>query len=95
MSGVLEQVIIIVFSLHLRESLVLDLVMFSFTSLMYTVLHHDFQFFCLIDFSEFISAGNLVILDTVTGCSGFSSFLESSCSSLVFGSMELLIDSMP
>jgi hypothetical protein len=51
----LEQSIIIVFSLHLREPLVLDLVMLSFISLPYTVLHHDFQFFCLIAFSEFIS----------------------------------------
>jgi hypothetical protein len=54
-SGVLEQSIIIVFSLHLREPLVLDLAMLSFISLPYTVLHHDFQFFCLIAFSEFIS----------------------------------------
>jgi hypothetical protein len=29
--------------------------MLSFMSLPYTVLHHDFQFFCLIAFSEFIS----------------------------------------
>jgi hypothetical protein len=64
--------------------------MLSFISLPYTVLHHDFQFFCLIAFSEFISAGNLVILDTVTGCSGFSSFLESSCSSLVLGPWSFL-----
>jgi hypothetical protein len=49
--------------------------MLSFISLPYTVLHHDFQFFCLIAFSEFISAGNLVILDTVTGCSRFLFFL--------------------
>jgi hypothetical protein len=54
-SGLLEQVIIIVFSLHLGEPLVLGLVMLSFISLPYTVLHHDFQFFCLIAFSEFIS----------------------------------------
>jgi hypothetical protein len=97
MSGVLEQVIIIVFSLHLGEPLVLDLAMLSFISRSYTVLHHDFQFFCLIAF--IYQAGNLVILDTMTGCSGFSSFLESSCSSscfsLAFGSMEFLIDSMP
>jgi hypothetical protein len=51
----LEQSIIIVFSLHLGEPLVLDLAMLSFISLPYTVLHHDFQFFCLIAFSEFIS----------------------------------------
>ena len=51
----LEQSIIIVFSLHLGESLVLDLAMLSFISLPYTVLHHDFQFFCLIAFSEFLS----------------------------------------
>jgi hypothetical protein len=55
-SGVLEQSIIIVFSLHLGEPLVLDLAMLLFISLPYTVLHHDFQFFCLIAFSEFISS---------------------------------------
>jgi hypothetical protein len=55
MSGVPEQVIIIVFSLHLGGSLVLDLAMLSFIGFPYTVLHHDFQFFCLIAFSEFIS----------------------------------------
>ena len=54
-SGLLEQVIIIVFSLHLGEPLVLDLAMLSFISLPYTVLHHDFQFLCLITFIEFIS----------------------------------------
>jgi hypothetical protein len=51
----LEQTIIIVFSLHLGELLVLDLAMLSFISLPYTVLHHNFQFLCLIAFSEFIS----------------------------------------
>jgi hypothetical protein len=45
-------------------------------------------------------AGNLVILDTMTGCSGsLFSFLESLCSSscfsFTFGSMEFLVDSMP
>jgi hypothetical protein len=70
MSGVLEQVIIVVFSLHLREPLALDLAMLSFISLPYTVLHHDFQFFCLI---AFISG--LVIIDVMTGCFGFSFFL--------------------
>jgi hypothetical protein len=54
-SGLLEQVIIIVFSLHLGEPLVLDLAMLSFISLPYTVLHHDFQFLCLIAFIEFTS----------------------------------------
>jgi hypothetical protein len=54
-SGLLEQVIIIVFSLHLGEPLVLDLAMLSFISLSYIVLHHDFQFLCLIAFIEFIS----------------------------------------
>jgi hypothetical protein len=53
----LEQSIIIIFSLHLREPLVLDLAMFSFISLSYTVLHYDFQFFCLI-----ASISGLVIL---------------------------------
>jgi hypothetical protein len=52
MSGLLEQVIIIVFSLHLGEPLVLDLAMLAF---IYTVLHHNFKFLCLIDFSVFIS----------------------------------------
>ena len=42
-----------------------------------------------------IRLGNLVIIDVMIGCFGFSSFLEFSCSSLVFGSMEFLIDSMP
>jgi hypothetical protein len=51
----LEQVIIIVFSLHLGERLVLDLAIISFMSLSYIVLHHNFQFLCLIAFSEFIS----------------------------------------
>jgi hypothetical protein len=50
----LEQAIIMVFSLHLGELLVLDLAMFSFISLPYIVLHHNFQFLCLIYFSEFI-----------------------------------------
>jgi hypothetical protein len=54
MSGVLELVIIIVFSLHLEEPLVIDLAMLLFISFLYTVLHHDFKFFCLIAFSEFI-----------------------------------------
>jgi hypothetical protein len=53
--GLLEQTIIIVFSLHLGEPLVLDLAMLSFISLPYTVLHHNFQFLCLIAFSEFKS----------------------------------------
>ena len=51
----LEQTLIIVFSLHLGELLVLDLAMLSFISLPYIVLHHSFQFLCLISFSEFIS----------------------------------------
>jgi hypothetical protein len=51
----LEQVIIIVFSLHLGEPLVLDLAMLLFISLPHTVFHHDFQFLCLIAFIEFIS----------------------------------------
>jgi hypothetical protein len=51
----LEQTIIIVFSLHLGELLVLDLAMLSFISLLYTILHHNSQFLCLIAFSEFIS----------------------------------------
>jgi hypothetical protein len=54
MSGVLEQSIIIIFSLHLGEALVLDLAMLSFIGFPYIVLHHEFQFFCLISFSEFI-----------------------------------------
>jgi hypothetical protein len=52
----LEQTIIIVFSLHPGELLVLDLAMLSFISLPYIVLHHNFQFLCLIAFSEFISS---------------------------------------
>ena len=54
MSGVLEQSIIIVFSLHLGEPMVLDIAMLLFICLPYTVLHHDFQFFYLISFSEFV-----------------------------------------
>ena len=54
-TGLLEQVIIIVFSLHLGEPLVLDLSMVSVISLPYNVLHHYFQFLCLIAFIEFIS----------------------------------------
>ena len=50
MSSLLERVIIIVFSLHLEEPLVLDLAMISFISLPYTILHHNFQFICLISF---------------------------------------------
>ena len=53
MSGL--QAIIIVFSIHLGEPLVMDLTMLSFISLPYIVLHHTFQFLCLISFSEFIS----------------------------------------
>ena len=55
MSGLLEQAIIIVFSLHLGEPLVLDLTMLAFISRPYIVLHHNFHFLCLIDFSEFRS----------------------------------------
>jgi hypothetical protein len=51
----LEQTMIIVFSLHLGELLVLDLAMISFISLPYIVIHHNFQFLCFIAFSEFIS----------------------------------------
>jgi hypothetical protein len=90
MSSVLEQVIIIVFSLHLREPLVLDLAMLSFISLPYTVLHHDFQFLCLIAFIS--SFGSLVIIDVMTGCSGFSFFLGIFM--FFFGFMEFLVDSM-
>ena len=53
--GLLEQAIIIVFSLHLGEPLVLDLAMLTFISLSYTILHHNFQYLCLTAFSEFIS----------------------------------------
>jgi hypothetical protein len=52
MSDLLEQVIIIIFSLHMGEPLVLYLAMRLF---IYTVLHHNFLFFYLIAFSEFIS----------------------------------------
>jgi hypothetical protein len=55
MSGLLERAIIIVFSLHLGEPLVLDLAILSFISLPYIVLHDNFQFLCLIAFSELIS----------------------------------------
>jgi hypothetical protein len=55
MFGLPKRVIIIVFSLHLGEPLVLDLAMLSFISLPYIVLHHNFQFLCLIAFSEFMS----------------------------------------
>jgi hypothetical protein len=65
----LEQAIIIVLSLHLGEPLVLDLAMFSFISLPYTVLHHNFHFFCLIVSRRFKSSWSLVILDIMTGCS--------------------------
>jgi hypothetical protein len=49
---IMTHVIIIVFSLHLGEPLVLDLAMLAF---IYIVLHHNFEFLCLIAFSEFIS----------------------------------------
>jgi hypothetical protein len=42
MFGLPKRVIIIVFSLHLREPLVLDLTILSFISLPYIFLHHDF-----------------------------------------------------
>jgi hypothetical protein len=73
MSSVLEQEIIIVFSLPLREPLVLDLTMLSFISLPYTVFHHDFQFFLLDCFH--MRLGNLMIIDVMTGCYGLSFFL--------------------
>jgi hypothetical protein len=41
-SSLLEQVIIIFFSLHLGETLVLGLAMISFIIIPYTVLYHDF-----------------------------------------------------
>jgi hypothetical protein len=72
MSSLLKRIIIIVFSLHLGEPLVLDLIMLSFISLPYTILHHNFQFLLLVSSYQ---AGNLVILDTMTSCSGFSFFL--------------------
>jgi hypothetical protein len=50
-----KRLIIIVFSLHLREPPVLNLSMLSFISLTYIVLHYDFQFLYLIAFIEFIS----------------------------------------
>jgi hypothetical protein len=60
--------IIIVLSLHLGEPLVLDLTMIIFISLPYIVLHHNFQFLCLISFSEFRSGWWC--------CSGFSFSLQ-------------------
>jgi hypothetical protein len=48
-----SQAIIIVFSLHLGEPLVLDLAMLPFISLPYTILHHNFHFFCMIVSSGF------------------------------------------
>jgi hypothetical protein len=47
MSGLPKRAIIIVFSLHMGEPLVLDLAMLSFISLLYTVLHHNFQFYLI------------------------------------------------
>jgi hypothetical protein len=82
MSGLLEQVIIIVFSLHLGEPQVLDLAMLSFISLSYIVLHHDFQFLCLTAFIEFISGWQSC--DAMTGCSGFYFFLGIFMFFLVF-----------
>jgi hypothetical protein len=51
----LEQTIIIVFSLHLGELLVMDLTMFAFIILPYAVLHQTFHLLCLISFGQFIS----------------------------------------
>ena len=47
MSALLERAIIIIFSLHLGESLVLYLAMLSFISLPHTVLHQNFQFYLI------------------------------------------------
>jgi hypothetical protein len=55
MFGLPKRVIIIIFSFHLGEPLVLDLAMLSFISLPYTVLYHNLQFLYLIAFSEFMS----------------------------------------
>ena len=55
MFGSLKWVIIIVFSLHLGEPLVLDLTMLAFISLPYTILYFIFHFLFLIYFSEFRS----------------------------------------
>ena len=73
MSGLLEQIIIIVFSLHLGEPLVLDLAMLSFISLSYTVTTFNSSAW-LILLSSY-QAGNLLILNIMTSCSGFSFFL--------------------
>ena len=95
MSVLLEWVIIIVFSLYLGEPLVIDLAMVSFISLPYIVLHHNFLFLYLIAFWwVHIRLVILWFFDTMIGCSD-SSFLESSCFSFTFGSMEFLVDSMP
>jgi hypothetical protein len=67
--------------------------------LTYIVLHHNFHFFFLIVLVGSNQVGSLVILGIITGSSGFSFSLESSCSfscfSLTLGSMEFSIDSLP
>jgi hypothetical protein len=67
MSGLLEQVIIIVFSLHLGEPLVLDIAIISY-------IHHSSSQLSVHLLSSY-QVGDLVILNTVTGCFGFSFFL--------------------
>ena len=95
--GLLEQTVVIVFSLLLEETL--NLAMLPFISLSYTVIHHKFQFLCLIDFSEFIRLVVLWFLIQSLVVLAFLSFLEYSCSSSCFylslRSMEFSIDSMP
>jgi hypothetical protein len=66
MSGLLEQVIIIVFSLHLGEPLVLDLAMLAYIHCSSSQLSVPLLDLLLVSSYQ---VGNLVILDTITGCS--------------------------
>jgi hypothetical protein len=67
MFGLLEQVIIIVFSLHLGEPLVLDLAMLAY-------IHYSSSQL-LVPLLSSYQVGNLVILNTMTSYSSFSFFL--------------------
>jgi len=78
--GLLEQVVVMVFSLLREESLVLNLAKHQFISLFHIFLHTLFFITTSISSARLLlvgsnQAGSLIILGIITGCSGFSFFL--------------------
>jgi hypothetical protein len=78
--GLLEQVVVVVFSLLLGEPLVLNLAMLPFISIFHIFLHTLFFITTSIPSACTLlvgsnHAGSFMILDIITSCSGFSFFL--------------------